>query len=169
MDSFCGSKWQEVCNFPWEFWSFLWRPKRTQTSVYLRRSKWAFNKEIAHKIWASLHFKQNIVSVCVFFGFPNQQRGLEYSQHSPRKEKCQTNPIFFYDGVTSLVDGKSNRYNISFLQEGFDFAPQDILINKPEKILLFIYVRCQMFGGPRDYLSMIQNQHTRAHWEALWV
>lgn len=92
---------------------------------------------------------------------------MDYSQHSLRKEKCQTNLIFFYDGGTSFVDGKSNRYNISFFQEGFDFAPQHMLINKPEKILLFIYVRCQMFGGPRDYLSMIQSQYTRTHWEAL--
>lgn len=33
----------------------------------------------------------------------------------------------------ALQIGKSNRYNISFLQEGFDFSPQDILIKKPEK------------------------------------
>jgi hypothetical protein len=43
--------------------------------------------------------------------------------------------------VTSFVDGKSNRCNISFLQEGFDFASQDVLINKPENVLFYL---CQM-------------------------
>jgi hypothetical protein len=43
--------------------------------------------------------------------------------------------------VTSCVDGKSNRYNISFLQESFDFAPQDMAINKPETIVFYL---CQM-------------------------
>lgn len=123
-----------------------------QNSCLIRKQRMKFGQP---------YILNKILCLCVFlfFGFLSQRRGLDYGQPSHRKEKCQTNLIFFYDGVTSFVDGKSNRCNISFLQEGFDFAPQDMFINKPENILLFIYVRCQMFGGPRDYLSMIQSQH----------
>ena len=79
-------------------------------------------KKVAHKISAALYFKQNVVFVCIFtLWIPKLAKEVWKRVKSSigKRNNIRLILIFCCDGVTSFVDGKSNRHNISSLQEGF--------------------------------------------------
>ena len=79
-------------------------------------------KKVAHKISAALYFKQNVVFVCIFTLWIPKLAKEDWKRVNSaigKRTNIRLILIFFCDGVTSFVDGKSNRRNIPSLQEGF--------------------------------------------------
>lgn len=165
IDPFCGSGWSEIYNFPWELWSFLSRPERPRITIYIRGSKELNMKEVVHKTCAALYFEQNVVFVC-FYSLDSQTSKEDWViVNWDIRKRNNVRPLWFSFVMEWPVLWMEKAVGVIYLSFRKALLRSPRYVHKQKNTLLVIYVICQMSGDPEDYLSMIQSQHTRPHWE----